>query len=248
MQLVDQKRCIEPHCEKEVEILARSICRKHYARHIRLGDLDAFAPITYNFIVCEWCGITVKTFRGARYCPQQCADRAANALIHPRLYNACLECGKSLAGKPSNSMYCSDEKCGTLFRNRSKAAERLANKGSCKFCDTQLPKHKRVYCSEPCKRFARRAVEFGLTIPQLRTLLEEHPVCDICETNDWGVHGPHIDHDRAHCPDSGSCGKCIRGILCVNCNILIAHAHDDIGVLQRSISYLSRGSYISFTS
>lgn len=45
-------------------------------------------------------------------------------------------------------------------------------------------------------------------------------VCAICRTESRrGRGGWCVDHDHACCPTpSRSCGKCIRGILCLTCN------------------------------
>lgn len=48
-----------------------------------------------------------------------------------------------------------------------------------------------------------------------------------------------VDHDHACCPDTKkSCGKCVRGLLCNNCNRCIGWAKDDIARLERMADYL----------
>lgn len=47
-----------------------------------------------------------------------------------------------------------------------------------------------------------------------------------------------IDHDHSCCPGSGSCGKCVRGLLCAGCNL-------QLGVVERgfvplAIRYLEK--------
>lgn len=54
-----------------------------------------------------------------------------------------------------------------------------------------------------------------------------------------------IDHDHACCPEQArSCGKCVRGLLCRDCNQGIGKLKDSRHVLQRAIEYLSRASNI----
>lgn len=50
-----------------------------------------------------------------------------------------------------------------------------------------------------------------------------------------------IDHDHACCPGK-SCGRCVRGLLCVNCNTALGQARDDPSLLRRLAAYLDEGS------
>lgn len=46
-----------------------------------------------------------------------------------------------------------------------------------------------------------------------------------------------MDHDHACCADKNkSCGKCVRGLLCHNCNIALGHIERR---LQLARSYLN---------
>ena len=238
MKAATRQLCKEDGCFKEVSTVSRGVCHNHYVAHRRKGDLDTFAPIVYQSAICEWDGIVFPTIRNAHYCSDRCRDKAENARLHPRAHEACLQCGNSLDHRLSNSMYCSP-KCGELYRNGQRAVERLERKADCACCGTHLPKYKRSYCSNACKILARRAIQYGMTLAALRKLLSDHPVCDICGTNDWGLHGPHIDHDHNCCLGQKSCGKCVRGILCSNHNIMIGNAADDIAILQKGIDYLT---------
>lgn len=47
-----------------------------------------------------------------------------------------------------------------------------------------------------------------------------------------------VDHDHACCPGRTSCGKCVRGLLCADCNQSIGRMDDDIDRLQRAIDYI----------
>lgn len=53
-----------------------------------------------------------------------------------------------------------------------------------------------------------------------RLLIQQDERCALCGTNNPGLKGQwHIDHDRRCCPTPRSCGNCIRGLLCVGCNL-----------------------------
>jgi hypothetical protein len=49
-----------------------------------------------------------------------------------------------------------------------------------------------------------------------------------------------VDHDHACCSGEGSCGKCIRGLLCHKCNLALGAINDDINILQKMIDYLKK--------
>lgn len=49
-----------------------------------------------------------------------------------------------------------------------------------------------------------------------------------------------VDHDRSCCPGKKSCGKCVRGLIHRNCNLVLGYAKDDIEVLRKAIEYLER--------
>lgn len=54
-----------------------------------------------------------------------------------------------------------------------------------------------------------------------------------------------IDHDHSCCVGrANSCGKCIRGLLCRECNHGIGKFRDSPALLESAIKYLARGSNI----
>jgi len=49
-----------------------------------------------------------------------------------------------------------------------------------------------------------------------------------------------IDHDRTCCAGGRACGKCVRGLIHRNCNLVLGYAKDDIEILRAAIAYLER--------
>lgn len=47
-----------------------------------------------------------------------------------------------------------------------------------------------------------------------------------------------VDHDHRCCPGSKTCGKCVRGLLCSDCNLLLGKARDDEKILLKAVGYL----------
>lgn len=63
--------------------------------------------------------------------------------------------------------------------------------------------------------------------------------CQICGKPDGdGKNRLHVDHDHRCCSGSASCGKCVRGLLCGNCNRALGMMHDDVDRLLHAAIYL----------
>lgn len=88
--------------------------------------------------------------------------------------------------------------------------------------------------------------KYRITIEQYDAQLQaQGGVCAICKSADtrtrWNSFG--VDHDHSCCPGSNSCGKCVRGLLCGNCNTLLGMADDNISTLLAAVAYLERGAH-----
>jgi len=82
--------------------------------------------------------------------------------------------------------------------------------------------------------------KYNMTLEDYDILLKSHNgVCAICQEECKTKKGLAIDHDHKCCPSNKSCGKCIRGLLCSNCNGAIGMLQEDIVILNRAIVYLT---------
>lgn len=85
----------------------------------------------------------------------------------------------------------------------------------------------------------RRTKTYGLAPGRWEAMLvQQHGRCAVCERE--FVAEPHVDHDRSCCPGRTSCGKCVRSLLCANCNKALGLFYEDTKILARAISYLER--------
>jgi hypothetical protein len=75
----------------------------------------------------------------------------------------------------------------------------------------------------------------GLTYEQSLTFKDEcyNDACKSTEHLNW-------DHDHSCCPGQNSCGKCIRGRLCQNCNLLEGKILINAQRIRGIIEYLER--------
>jgi hypothetical protein len=95
---------------------------------------------------------------------------------------------------------------------------------------------------KPARPAQRIKQTYGITLEDYERILEsQQGGCGICG---GPRNGPgkrfHIDHDHTCCPWVGSCGKCIRGLLCGNCNTMLGLAKEDPDRLRAAIAYLDR--------
>lgn len=99
-------------------------------------------------------------------------------------------------------------------------------------------------CSSPafvrdlCQEHQSLRSTHHLTDEQIVSLFDAPQVCSICGENP-GDRRLSIDHDHLCCPGIGSCGKCVRGLLCRQCNLGIGNLRDDPALLMRAIDYLN---------
>lgn len=91
----------------------------------------------------------------------------------------------------------------------------------------------------------RNVKAHGLTLEVYYVILEKQGgLCAICKTDKPGGKGSwHIDHDHNCCAKTKSCGKCVLGLLCHNCNAGRGYFKDDPDLLEKTAEY-SRRTYI----
>lgn len=95
----------------------------------------------------------------------------------------------------------------------------------------------------PCHKEQGRASmlrkKYGISAVQYAELKEfQGGRCAICQVATGAAKSLAVDHDHRCCNRPASCGDCIRGLLCSNCNNMLAFARDSAGLFQRAIDYL----------
>lgn len=127
-------------------------------------------------------------------------------------------CSKCLAVKDSESFY-------------------KSNKSWCKSCSNKASAEWRA--SNPEKKSAISKTyhiksKYNLTNEEYCAMIEAG--CEVCGSNE----GLCIDHDHACCPGQKTCGKCIRGILCNDCNIAEGRLKSDKELVKALLRYLEK--------
>ncbi|WNM73027.1 HNH endonuclease [Streptomyces phage Persimmon] len=135
---------------------------------------------------------------------------------------------------------CKKSKPLDQFNKRSRAKDGLMS--NCIPCQKEYTKahyqkNKAYYKAKAAKQRQLNpayTTKYNLTEQQYMELLARYEgKCWICRENE----GTHIDHDHACCKQ-GSCGKCVRGILCSHCNQGLGMFRDRTEYLNEAIKYL----------
>lgn len=83
---------------------------------------------------------------------------------------------------------------------------------------------------------------YGISELDFKNMLQkQNHCCATCKTDKPGSNGTwHVDHDHKCCPGKKSCGKCVRGLLCSNCNLGLGNFKDSPQTLHAAINYLTQ--------
>ena len=91
------------------------------------------------------------------------------------------------------------------------------------------------------RRRARLKAWFKLSLEDYDEMLrKQNNKCAICLIDQSELSKSlSIDHDRKCCPEEKSCGKCVRGLLCSNCNFAIGLLKDNEVTIQMAYKYVT---------
>ena len=130
---------------------------------------------------------------------------------------------------------CGEEKNIDLFAKGGKYAD--GRRSYCKKCHSS---YVTGYIKDnPSKRSKqnpnRKFKRHGLSEEQYNKLFNLYDgKCHACQDRD----GNNIDHDHSCCPGPYSCGKCVRGVLCNQCNTSLGLMNDDVDKIKKLIQYI----------
>lgn len=102
----------------------------------------------------------------------------------------------------------------------------------CEWCrDERAAKRDARYRNSPkgaAKRQRERLRRFNISQGEYDLMVAaQNNLCGCCGAADPGGQGTWcIDHDRRCCPGDTSCGKCVRALLCNDCNLIEGRLRD----------------------
>jgi hypothetical protein len=126
--------------------------------------------------------------------------------------------------------------CGTYSgyilhgRNKEKPCD------ECRLASNKYRREKRQFDVDKLGYDPRRFKRHNITKEIYDSLLNKYDgKCWICKE----IKASVIDHDHSCCTGVWSCGKCVRGVLCSNCNTAIGLLKDRKELLNEAKKYLN---------
>lgn len=111
--------------------------------------------------------------------------------------------------------------------------------GPCSVDDCDSPRLANTFCIQHNSNRVQRWRSYGLTAELGWQMYEQQDrACASCKAPAH-IDKLFIDHDHSCCP-RGSCGACVRGLLCSGCNLAAGHCKDDPTRLRALADYLER--------
>lgn len=135
---------------------------------------------------------------------------------------------------------CSNPKC----RKVCGPDDRYPGNRKCKECVKKYQRERWVKATPEQRaldrvrtRHSQRKTKYGITQQQYEErVAAQDGRCAICS-----VEAPLcVDHDHSCCGGGKTCGKCIRELLCADCNKMLGFAHDSVERLEAAVAYLRR--------
>ncbi len=156
---------------------------------------------------------------------------------------------KSASSRDGKHSYC--KKCMVKqrmdrYERKLKIMKTTETHRQCRVCEEfvlfkDYSTKKNPYC-KACQSYlghVRNVRKYGIEPEDYIIMLKEQEYkCKICKTKT--TKRLCIDHDHSCCTDNNSCGKCIRGLICFDCNVALGMIKDNINTLQSMIEYLSK--------
>lgn len=191
---------------------------KWLARQAMWGDYCDGRSCPNRDRICQVCeGPFVRGINGAgtKFCSDECARERQARRCGSAGAESCCWCGKSWAARPR------------------RAAARWPY-----VC---------AECTGPIHHLMERLRSHRVPHEMARRLLTD-PTCEVCGVDIVAKHRDStsgrnrallvVDHDHRCCPGVTSCGECVRGLLCSNCNCAAGLVQDDPDIAQALVFYL----------
>lgn len=143
--------------------------------------------------------------------------------------------------------------CSTCFKTKAEseyykdASQPTGYKKHCKQCRNEVQAaYQKTDAGKLALLKAKMKYRYGITLEKyLEISKAQGDVCYLCELPETMPRGDTairlaVDHDHACCPSTRSCGRCIRGLLCYNCNMYMGKVDRCPALQVRFADYRAR--------
>ena len=147
----------------------------------------------------------------------------------------CLVCGSEYRPRREHQKYCSKHCAATGLHQFSDERTQTCRTCRSEFTTREwVQKHCSIECTKLYNALTTRAKMYGLSQCQLTMLrIRQNDQCALCPEKCAGSGTGLLQIEHGH--ESGK----VRGLLCINCNLMLGGARDRIWLLERAIEYLS---------
>lgn len=227
-----QQPCTVDGCDEVAVQRSPLLCGAHRSRLRRYGDPTGTLP-------CAECGepLGAEATRGRQVHAGKCSVERHNRQTRER--------AKANYVPVQSLVRCASANCCNLLL-------RSAGTRSVKYCPqckgdatSRYIERRKADGSLRQIRAKNRLKRYGLTLERYEQMLADQAgKCAVCGTDEpGGQRGTwHIDHDHGCCAGGYSCGRCVRGLLCNNCNVAAGLLGDSPAAAAALADYLLRGA------
>lgn len=254
-----ERTCDVPGCDRPHR--SKGFCASHYNRWRKTGDPGSAAVRQWGRAACNVDGCERQHY-GRGYCHMhfervRTKGAVELALREPKKcrFDGCGHAAKSLGLCNGHVIQTRRGKELTpLEPRRSSTVRDEHGRKLCGICgawkgETEFYPNKRhvdslsTYCKR-CDRGERIQRRYGITLDEYEAMADaQGGGCAICGAAPKEGASLHIDHDHACCSgQKESCGRCVRGLLCEDCNRVLGTFRDDVSRFESAIIYLKNSA------
>lgn len=249
-----ERTCSVDDCPRPVA--ARGLCSTHYGRARLRGELPSLPSRQLECPICRKMFDT--THSRKRACSPECNSVAQNRKKGNQVngQKRCRTCTRVLRRAAFDLRARSCRQCQSLRREGRKRCHgcekilphsefyarpsRNGYTAKCKACEMERAKEFNARTETRRMRRSRALwYRYGIDLDDYNRMAEEQGnACAVCRGPSVGKGALHVDHDHSCCPSDRSCGECIRGLVCSNCNFAIGAVRDSVENARSLVAYL----------